>query len=44
MFDPTTLVGFHTWLSLIALGAGVVDDERFPVVPRARAMVGLTHT
>jgi hypothetical protein len=24
MFDPTTLVGFHTWLSLIALGAGVV--------------------
>src|SRR3954447_6740664 len=24
MFDPTTLVGFHTWLSLIALGAGLV--------------------
>src|SRR3954462_9184637 len=24
MFDPTTLVGFHTWLSLIALGAGMV--------------------
>jgi hypothetical protein len=24
MFDPTTLVGFHTWLSLIALGAGFV--------------------
>ena len=24
MFDPTTLVGFHTWLSLIALAAGVV--------------------
>jgi hypothetical protein len=24
MFDPTTLVGLHTWLSLIALGAGVV--------------------
>jgi hypothetical protein len=24
MFDPTTLVGFHTWLSLIALGAGIV--------------------
>lgn len=24
MFDPTTLVGFHTWLSLIALAAGAV--------------------
>jgi hypothetical protein len=24
MFDPTTLVGFHTWLSLIALAAGLV--------------------
>ena len=24
MFDPTTLVGIHTWLSLIALGAGAV--------------------
>jgi hypothetical protein len=24
MFDPTTLVGFHTWLSLIALGAGLI--------------------
>jgi hypothetical protein len=24
MFDPTTLVGFHTWLSLIAIGAGAV--------------------
>jgi hypothetical protein len=24
MFDPTTLVGFHTWLSLIALAAGMV--------------------
>jgi hypothetical protein len=24
MFDPTTLVGFHTWLSLIALATGVV--------------------
>jgi hypothetical protein len=24
MFDPTTLVGLHTWLSLIALVAGVV--------------------
>jgi hypothetical protein len=24
MFDPTTLVGFHTWLSLIALGTGIV--------------------
>ena len=24
MFDPTTLVGFHTWLSLIALAAGFV--------------------
>jgi hypothetical protein len=24
MFNPTTLVGFHTWLSLIALGAGAV--------------------
>jgi hypothetical protein len=23
MFDPTTLVGFHTWLSLIAIAAGV---------------------
>jgi uncharacterized membrane protein len=22
MFDPTTLVGFHTWLSLIAIAAG----------------------
>ncbi len=24
MFDPTTLVGFHTWLSLIGLAAGFV--------------------
>jgi hypothetical protein len=24
MFNPVTLVGFHTWLSLIALAAGVV--------------------
>ena len=24
MFDPTTLVGFHTWLSLIALATGSV--------------------
>jgi hypothetical protein len=24
MFDPTTLVGFHTWLSLIALATGLV--------------------
>lgn len=24
MFDPTTLVGIHTWLSLVALGAGAV--------------------
>ena len=24
MFDPTTLIGFHTWLSLIALGAGLI--------------------
>jgi hypothetical protein len=24
MFDPTTLVGAHTWLSLIALATGVV--------------------
>ena len=24
MFDPTTLVGFHTWLSLVALAAGIV--------------------
>jgi hypothetical protein len=24
MFDPTTLVGFHTWLSLTALAAGLV--------------------
>jgi hypothetical protein len=24
MFDPTTLVGFHTWMSLIALGTGFV--------------------
>jgi hypothetical protein len=24
MFDPTTLVDFHTWLSLIALAAGIV--------------------
>lgn len=24
MFDPTTLTGFHTWLSLIALAAGFV--------------------
>lgn len=24
MFDPTTLLGIHTWLSLIALGAGAV--------------------
>lgn len=23
MFDPTTLVGFHTWLSLIAIVAGL---------------------
>ncbi|MDX3807778.1 hypothetical protein ACXIUS_00985 [Bosea thiooxidans] len=31
MFDPTTLVGFHTWLSLIAIVAG------FPVA------AGLLH-
>ena len=31
MFDPTTFVGFHTWLSLIAIVAG------FPVT------VGLLH-
>ncbi len=24
MFDPTTLVGFHTWLSLVGIAAGVV--------------------
>jgi hypothetical protein len=24
MFDPTTLVGFHTWLSLVALASGLV--------------------
>jgi hypothetical protein len=24
MFDPTTLTGFHTWLSLIALASGLV--------------------
>lgn len=23
MFDPTTMIGFHTWLSLIAIVAGV---------------------
>lgn len=23
MFDPTTLVGFHTWLSLVAIAAGI---------------------
>lgn len=23
MFDPTTLVGFHTWLSLVAIVAGI---------------------
>jgi hypothetical protein len=23
MFDPTTLVGFHTWLSLIAMAVGI---------------------
>lgn len=41
MFDPTTLVGFHTWLSLIAIVAG------FPVAAgllrgeRVRAWSGL---
>lgn len=24
MFDPTTLTGFHTWLSLVAIGTGLV--------------------
>ena len=24
MFDPTTMVGFHTWLSLLALFSGIV--------------------
>lgn len=24
MFDPTTFTGFHTWLSLIAIAAGIV--------------------
>jgi hypothetical protein len=24
MFDPTTLLGIHTWLSLVALGAGAI--------------------
>ena len=23
MFDPTTLVGFHTWLSLVAIATGL---------------------
>src|SRR5262245_39411469 len=23
MFDPTTLVGFHTWLSLVAMASGI---------------------
>ena len=31
MFDPTTFVGFHTWLSLVAIVAG------FPVT------AGLLH-
>ena len=31
MFDPTSFVGFHTWLSLIAIAAG------FPM------MIGLLH-
>ncbi len=24
MFDPTTYTGFHTWLSLVALGSGII--------------------
>jgi hypothetical protein len=39
MFDPTTLVGFHTWLSLIALGAGLAVTGG---LLRGRALPGWT--
>ena len=28
MFNPTTLVGFHTWLSLLALATGVITGQQ----------------
>jgi hypothetical protein len=45
MFDPTTLVGFHTWLSLIAIVAGIVviiDLIRGPARPTWTAVFLLT--
>src|SRR4051794_30990208 len=45
MFDPTTLVGFHTWLSLIAVATGVVvmiDLIRGPARPAWTAVFLLT--
>ena len=45
MFDPTTLVGFHTWLSLIAIAAGIVviiDLIRGPARPTWTAVFLLT--
>src|SRR5215203_5193036 len=45
MFDPTTLVGFHTWLSLIAIATGIVviiDLIRGPARPTWTAVFLLT--
>lgn len=43
MFDPTTLVGFHTWLSLVAMVAGVPMAAGFLKgdIPRASSRVFL---
>jgi hypothetical protein len=45
VFDPTTLVGFHTWLSLIAIATGIVviiDLIRGPARPTWTAVFLLT--
>src|SRR5215212_6061305 len=45
MFDPTTLVGFHTWLSLFAIATGIIviiDLIRGPARPTWTAVFLLT--
>jgi hypothetical protein len=40
MFDPTTLTGFHTWLSLVAIAAGLLMA---PGLIAGRAAPGLAE-
>ena len=40
MFDPTTLTGFHTWLSLIAIAAGLL---LLPAMAAGRPAGGLAE-